>query len=195
MAERIDGMVVEIRADASHLRQTLKDATVLGRSFGSTLTSAFEDAAINGRKLSDVVESLALTLSRTALSQALRPLQSTIGSAFSSLFGNAAGSLAQSAVSAGGILGFAKGGVISAPTLFSTANRRVGLAGEAGAEAILPLARGSDGRLGVRASGGEVRPITINFNVNAQDVQSFRRSEAQIAAMVSRAVERGARNL
>ncbi len=71
---------------------------------------------------------------------------------------------------------------------------RRGLAGEAGPEAILPLARGRDGRLGVRAGGG-AQALNVTFNVTTQDAQSFRRSEGQIAAMLSRVVGRGQRNL
>ena len=47
---------------------------------------------------------------------------------------------------------FAKGGVISSPTLFKFANgaqMQTGLMGEAGPEAIMPLRRGPDGKLGV----------------------------------------------
>jgi lambda family phage tail tape measure protein len=57
--------------------------------------------------------------------------------------------------------GFAKGGtfsnsIVSSPTLFKFADggtTRTGLMGEAGPEAIMPLKRGSDGSLGVQATG------------------------------------------
>ena len=67
------------------------------------------------------------------------------------------------------------------------------IAGEAGAEAIMPLARGPDGRLGVRAQSG--RAIQITFNVTTPDVEGFRRSESQVTAMLARAVGQGQRNL
>ncbi len=72
-------------------------------------------------------------------------------------FGNAKGNVFQ-----GSVKPFAQGGVIRGPTLF-------GLAGEAGAEAIMPLARGPGGKLGVRSSGGG---DTYNISVNAIDTQS-----------------------
>ena len=53
---------------------------------------------------------------------------------------------------AGEITAFAAGGVVSRPTLFPFANG-IGLMGEAGPEAILPLRRGRGGRLGVEAGG------------------------------------------
>ncbi len=191
MPERLDSLIVSIEADTTKLRAGLSDATRLGRGFGTAITSAFEDAAINGRKLGDVVRGLALDLSRSALRDALDPLRS----AFSGVADSAGAS-----VSTGlsglfrNILPFAKGGIIGSPAVFPLGDGRMGLAGEAGSEAILPLARGPDGRLGVRAGEGG-RAVTINFNVTANDADSFRRSRSQIAAMISRAAERGTRNL
>jgi phage-related minor tail protein len=72
-------------------------------------------------------------------------------------------------------------------------DNRIGVAGERGAEAILPLARGRDGRLGVRAGG--TPSMSITFNVTTPDADSFRRSETQIAALLARAVAHGHRNL
>ena len=99
----------------------------------------------------------------------------------------------------GGVLGsplpvpFAQGGVISSPIAFPLDGNRLGIAGERGAEAILPLARGPDGSLGVRANAGGA--VSITFNVSTPDADSFRRSETQIAALLARAVGQGQRNL
>ncbi len=65
---------------------------------------------------------------------------------------------------------YALGGIISdilmRPTLFPMANG-AGLAGEAGPEAIMPLKRGSDGRLGVSGDGGgDAVTMNNNFSVN-----------------------------
>jgi phage-related minor tail protein len=70
----------------------------------------------------------------------------------------------------------------------------MGLMGEAGSEAILPLKRGADGSLGVAAAGGG-GGAQIVFNVTATDAASFRRSEGQISAMLARSVGRGQRGL
>ena len=89
---------------------------------------------------------------------------------------------------------FASGGVIASPMTFPLDGGRTGLAGERGAEAIMPLSRGPDGRLGVRAVGsGGGRAIVIN--VTTPDAESFRRSETQVASMLARAVQLGQRNL
>lgn len=86
---------------------------------------------------------------------------------------------------------FASGGVVASPTYFPMAGG-LGLMGEAGAEAILPLARGPDGRLGVRG-GGAGGGVAITVNIATPDVDGFRRSEAQVAAALARAVARGRR--
>ena len=68
----------------------------------------------------------------------------------------------------------------------------VGLMGEAGAEAILPLGRGADGKLGVRAQGRA--SVSVVFNIATPDVAGFQRSQSQLAAQMSRALARGQRN-
>ena len=112
---------------------------------------------------------------------------------FSGLVGGLVGSAKGNAFADGRVMPFAKGGVVNSPLLFPLKGG-TGLAGEAGPEAILPLKRGRDGRLGVAAEAG-AGVINVTFNVTATDAESFRRSESQIAAMLARAAGRGARNL
>jgi phage-related minor tail protein len=69
----------------------------------------------------------------------------------------------------------------------------LGLAGEAGPEAILPLARGPDGRLGVSANGGGGAPNVV-VQIATPDPGSFRRAEAYLTGQIARAVARGQRN-
>jgi phage-related minor tail protein len=87
---------------------------------------------------------------------------------------------------------FAQGGIVSGPVSFPMRGGR-GLMGEAGPEAILPLARGPDGRLGVRGAGGG-GPVSVVVNVSTPDVRGFERSRTQVAAGVSRALARAQRN-
>jgi lambda family phage tail tape measure protein len=168
---------------ATRLREEMSGLNSLADSFGQTLVRSFASAIVHGRKLSEVLRGIALSLARQALSQALRPLGSLLGN----VFANARGNL----VSAGHIRPFANGGVINSPVMFPLRGG-MGLAGESGPEAIMPLARGRDGKLGVRASGGG---SSITINIMARDAESFRQSQSQIAAGIARAVSRGQRNL
>jgi phage-related minor tail protein len=70
----------------------------------------------------------------------------------------------------------------------------MGLAGEAGPEAIVPLARGADGRLGVAMSGGGAA-ANVTIHIATPDADSFRRSETYITGQIARAVARGQRSL
>lgn len=64
------------------------------------------------------------------------------------------------------------GQVVSSPTVFAFA-RGAGVMGEAGPEAIMPLTRGPNGKLGVQASGdGGGAQVEINITNNGQAVQA-----------------------
>lgn len=67
----------------------------------------------------------------------------------------------------GNVVPFASGGVVSMPTLFPMAGGRTGLMGEAGPEAIMPLARDSRGRLGVRANDNSPGVIEVRIIADA----------------------------
>lgn len=64
-----------------------------------------------------------------------------------------------------GLQTFATGGVVNTPTFFNTRSGK-GLMGEAGPEAIMPLKRDSQGRLGVSASTGSTVNYAPSFNIN-----------------------------
>lgn len=178
-----------LKSVSTELRRTTRE----GRDFGDALASAFEGAALKGRSLSDTLRKLALDLSRIALDNAVKAVTGAVGSGLGNMLGSLVASADGNAIADGRVLPFAKGGVVSSPMLFPLRGG-AGLAGEAGAEAILPLRRGPDGRLGVAAGEGSP-PMHITFNVTATDAASFRRSESQIAAMLARAAARGRRNI
>lgn len=171
----------------AELRNEMQTLSNLADSFGNRLVTSFASAVIHGKSLSDVMKSVVLSLSQTALTSALKPLGNLIGNLFSGLFANASGN----AFSNGRVLPFADGGVVNSPVLFPMRGG-TGLMGEAGPEAIMPLARGSDGKLGVRG-GGNATSITVN--ISTPDIQSFAQSQGQIAAMMHQAISRGSRNL
>ena len=63
------------------------------------------------------------------------------------------------------------GQIVDRPTMFAFA-RGAGLMGEAGPEAIMPLKRGPDGRLGVASAGASDIQVEINITNNGQAVQA-----------------------
>ncbi|HHG90658.1 MAG TPA: phage tail tape measure protein [Devosia sp.] len=148
-----------------------------------TLTGAFRSAILEGRSLRTLLADIGRSFADIALKAALKPLGGLVSSMVENLFTATNPTLTP--------VPFAKGGVIASPSYFSLGGGKTGVAGEAGPEAILPLARGPDGRLGVAANGAS--SMTINFNVTAQDARSFKSSEAEISAMLLRAVKRGTR--
>jgi lambda family phage tail tape measure protein len=185
------------------VQRRTRDLETSANSFARAMTRAFTGSITGGKQFDDVLKSLALRLSSMAVSASLRPVTSGIAGGiqqfFGGLFGSGGGGEAAAAApelaaSMGAIKPFAAGGVIGTPTYFPLSSGGLGLAGEAGPEAILPLARGSDGRLGV-ASGASGAPAHVAIHISTPDTESFRRSEAYVTGQIARAVARGQRSL
>ena len=189
----VETWTVAIDADTSALQTELRRAAGLGRQFSNALVGAFDGIAIKGKNVSDVLRTLALRLSDIVLKAALRPLEQGFGNLVTGLLSGGIGFAKGGVIRQGLPVPFASGGIIQSPISFPLAGGRMGIAGERGAEAIMPLSRGPDGRLGVAARGGA--GMNVTFNVSTPDAQSFARSETQIAAMLARAVSLGQRNL
>lgn len=90
-----------------------------------------------------------LGMQAQAEANAYRASQPVSGKGSVSMYGFAKGGAFQG----GNVVAFADGGVVNKPTNFAMSGGRLGLMGEAGAEAIMPLSRGKDGKLGVKAEG------------------------------------------
>ena len=166
-------------------------------SFARAMASAFTSSVSGGKQFDAVLKTLALRLSDLSLRLALQPIARSIAGSFSGLFaglGGATGGATKLEGAMGAIKPFAAGGVVGTPTYFPLASGGMGLAGEAGPEAIVPLARGADGRLGVAMNGGgAIANVTIH--IATPDAESFRRSETYITSQIARAVARGQRSL
>ncbi|MEL7299431.1 MAG: phage tail tape measure protein [Pseudomonadota bacterium] len=171
------------------------DVATFEKGLSKGLKRAFDGVVFKGLELSDAMRVLGESLSRTVYKAALDPVAdgfaSSIASGLGGLFG-ASPFGEGAAFSSGRVTPFARGGIVSQATAFPMRGG-VGLMGEAGPEAIMPLARGSDGRLGVRSAGGGT-PANVTINVTTPDVAGFQKSRGQIAAQVNRALARGQRN-
>ena len=148
-----------------------------------SISRAFAGAINDGKSFKNLLGDIARSFADIALKAAIKPFGDLVGGLVGNLF-------AATNPALGTVTPFAKGGVIATPSYFPL-GPGLGLAGESGPEAILPLARGPDGSLGV--AGGSGRAITVNFKVTASDARSFAASEAELSAMLLRAVRRGAR--
>lgn len=173
-----------------------REVGTLSNSLGRSLKRAFDGVVFDGMKLSDALRQVGDTLSQTVYNIAMRPVQNAVGGALanglngmlSGMFPFADGG----AFAQGRVMPFAKGGVVSSPTSFPMRGA-TGLMGEAGPEAIMPLTRTADGRLGVQAQGSS-RPVNVVMNISTPDAAGFQRSQSQIAAQMSRMLARGDRN-
>ncbi len=157
----------------------------------SALTNAFQGAedalvqfAMTGKlSFRDLANSIIADLARIAAKQAIVGIAGMIASAWGggvTAAGNAAvtsgtqqinsdllaniGRNANGGVYSSPSLSAYSGGVYSSPQLFAFA-KGAGVFGEAGPEAIMPLQRGPDGRLGVAAHGGGSGASQVNVNV------------------------------
>lgn len=184
---RIDEAGLSNALDRVDLR--MRDAQRTASAFGRSMSEAFSQSIIGGRGFEDVLKSLTLRLSDIALKAAFKPIEQGLVQGLGQLFSSST----QIAAAGGAIKPFAAGGVIGTPTYFPLREGGVGLAGEAGPEAIMPLSRGADGKLGVMAAGGARSSITVN--ISTPDADSFRRSEIYLTGQIARAVARGQRGL
>lgn len=192
------GMAASFDAELRRIRESFaatgKDAATLERGLSRGLRKAFDGVVFDGDKLSDALDSLARSMMNTVYSAAMRPITNHFGgmiaSGVSSLMEGILPFADGGSFSQGRVMPFASGGVVHGPTMFPMRGG-LGLMGEAGPEAIMPLARGADGKLGVRGAGGTTNVV---INVRTPDAQSFQRSQGQIAAQMSRVLGRGSRN-
>ena len=192
-------MVAAFDGELSRMKETMlftgREVNTLSNGISGGLRKAFDGLIFDGMKLNDALKTVASTIVDQVYSIAIRPVTGALGGLLaqgvSGVLGGGLPFANGGAFSQGKVMPFARGGVVSAPTGFPMRGG-MGLMGEAGPEAIMPLARGPDGRLGVQAAGG--RAMNVVMNISTPDVQGFQRSQSQVAAQVSRALSRGQRN-
>ena len=189
------GFDSELQRMRDSMAATGKDIAGVERGFSNGLRRAFDGVAVDGMKLSDALDSIAKSMIQTTYSAAIKPVANHLGGLLAQGVNGVVEGILPFAnggtFSQGRVVPFANGGVVSGPVNFPMRGG-LGLMGEAGPEAIMPLARGADGKLGVRSAGGG--SVTVVMNITTPDVQGFQRSQGQIAAQMSRALGRGSRN-
>ncbi len=158
-------------------------------SFSSTLNDMLWGAEVT---FDSIARAFARMITQMIIQQQLiQPMASTAGgwvsTAVSAVVGGVAGRYGgsgggdtSSTMAHGGIIHdgevqpFARGGVVNRPTIFPLA-RGIGLMGEAGPEAILPLSRLPGGDLGVKAEGASVNIEIIDQRRGGEPVEARER--------------------
>jgi len=156
---------------------------------GAAVSKAFqgmEDALVKfvmtGKlNFSDLTRSILADMARIAIRQAImKPLMGLFP-----FLQNANGN----AFAKNGIVPYRKGGVVNSPTMFRFGGSNLGIMGEAGPEAILPLQRGKGGKLGVIAQGGGAGNITVNVDASSSSVEGDGDSSRQLGEVIAAAIQ------
>jgi phage-related minor tail protein len=177
---------------------TLANSNRLVNGFGDALSNAFTGAALAGKSFGEVMRSLATDIQAAIVKiMIIEPMIRSLKLAMvqSGYFGtsynqttpgfvgppvpSAKGNIFDGPVGGNSnVIPFAKGGVLHSPRYFPMAGGKTGLAGEAGSEAIIPLKRGKDGKLGVSGEiGGGGTQVNV-FNQTGGEVETSKRKDS-----------------
>ena len=175
----------EVIKEATNLNDTLAEYGVQAvdkfantfADFVATGKASFRDFA------NSVLQDLARIFARAAFFQALEAVFPGLGKT-AKVTGSAKGNV----IAKNKIVPYAMGGIVNKPTLFPMANG-AGLMGEAGPEAIMPLRRGANGKLGVEASGGAMGNITVNVDAAGSSVEGDASQANQLGKAIGVAVQ------
>ena len=132
--------------------------------------NALTQGVLQANSFSEALKNVAVQLANFAIQGAFGA--GPFGSIFQSAFappanfgvGGPIASAKGNVFAGGNVVPFAKGGIVSRPTVFPMPHG-MGLMGEAGPEAILPLQRGPGGRLGVEST--PAAPPVVNVVINS----------------------------
>jgi hypothetical protein len=186
--ERLAKAKEKVQAVASTLANETVGALKSIVNGTKTASQAFRDMALNIiQQIMDILIWQPLIQSLTnSISGAISGSAGgggTVGGIVSSIFGFQKGG----AFNAGNVVPFANGGIVGSPTYFGMSGGRTGLMGEAGPEAIMPLKRGPDGKLGVEGSGSVTVNQTFQFAANGDE--SVKRIIAEAAPKIAKMTE------
>jgi len=175
------------------LKQYYEQLTNFGTQVADSVKGAFQGledqlasfVTTGKANFTDLANSIIQDIARIAIRQAIiAPLVKGVGDIFGLKLKLANGGV----FAQNGIQKFARGGIVDKPTVFPFA-KGVGLMGEAGPEAIMPLRRGSDGRLGVVAAGGGAVTVNVQVDASGSRVQSNQSDANALGRVVGAAVQ------
>ena len=180
----VDGLK-ELIKEATNLNDVLADYGVQAvDKFANTFADFVATGKASFREFANsVLADLARIFARAAFFQALEGIFPGLGRA-ARVTESAKGNV----IAKNKIVPYAMGGIVKKPTLFPMANG-AGLMGEAGPEAIMPLRRGSNGKLGVEASGSAMGNITVNVDAAGSSVEGDASQANQLGKAIGLAVQ------
>ena len=211
--ESIAGEKVKISEQLQEMAKPANMLIGLAKQIGSSFSDAFVKVMDGTASAQEALAGFFKSIGDYLIQYGAQMLSLAIIKGIFGLFGNGAafdgGGITKNAkgnaFTGSGIAKFATGGIVNGPTLFPFADggaMRMGLMGEAGPEAILPLQRGVDGALGVRAAmggngmGGSSSPIlNMSFEtstINGVEYVSRDQLEAAMAQTRRQASRDGA---
>lgn len=174
VGESFDKAMTKLIADND---AAAKETTAAWQAVGDSISDAFGQLVAKTSSVRDVVRSLVADI----LSQLAKiAIKKFVAKVFTSAAASARGNVFDSK----GMIPFASGGVVTQPTIFPFAGG-TGLMGEAGPEAIMPLQRDAQGKLGVAAA-----PVSVNVINNAGAAVTVQETvPGKIEIIIARAVE------
>ena len=161
------------------LEKAKQEQEALGASIEASMEKAFMSMVDGTASVKDAFKSMA----REIIAELYKVLVvKKMVASISTAFGFADGG-----VFSGGsqVQAYANGGVVGSPTTFPMSGGKTGLMGEAGPEAIMPLKRGANGKLGVQMEGGGATTVVQNFNFSANGDDSVKKLIAQAAPKIA----------
>ena len=187
---KIEAAAKEAAANRNQLEtlQRIKDrndeiAQSIGESFGNAMASIVEGTKSVKDAFRDMATEIIKELYRIFV---VKQITGMIANIISPGAGDAYLLAKGGVLNNGQVVPYANGGVVGGPTTFPMAGGRTGLMGEAGPEAIMPLKRGKNGKLGVQAEGGSSNVIIHqNFNFTANGDESVKQIIAQQAPAIA----------
>lgn len=209
-ADIVDGLEIGVNRSAPNAVQAMRGVTgalisvgdQAAQKFAPMFSGALNSVLDKSKTLQQALADLGQQLLKMALDNNIKKLfqmlsggaggsGAGLGGLFSSIFGFSDGGAFKSGRP---MTAYAKGGVVAAPEVFGIGRNKLGLRGERGPEAILPLKRGPGGDLGVKAvqsnnSGSGVQrselKVDLGEHLVARIVQASARQSFQITGMAA----------
>jgi lambda family phage tail tape measure protein len=177
----------ESRDAAADINASLESIAVRGLgNLADGLTEVIMGTKSLGAAFKDIARSIIADIIQMTIKMLIfKAISAVFGAKDGAVFGG--GFAMGGAFGGGNVIPFAGGGVVTQPTLFPMSGGRTGVMGEAGPEAVMPLARDGSGRLGVRAANSNTQgPIEVHIALTA-DAGIDARVESVSARMVGQA--------